>query len=210
MKIREVQLAKAMWARAEDLVPAVKPGDFNQAMMELGALICTPRSPNCAVCPWEQLCESRALGIQGDPSKDSKKKAPRPIFGAYGLIQGDEGVLLFQRPPSGLLASMWEPLGTPWTDAPLTNAADALRGAARERGGLALDVKRRLGRVVHVFSHRKLTVDVYACTLASAPAEKPPEYYQQWLSASSPHDLALSKLAVKVLDLGKGSPLFGI
>jgi len=94
---------KNAWQRAESLLDRARPGDFNQAMMELGATICTPRAPQCALCPLDAWCKSHGADDRR-PQTPRKRKQLR-----YALARKDRAVLLVQRPETAsLMAGMWE------------------------------------------------------------------------------------------------------
>lgn len=115
-KPRLAALAEGFMADAE---ARARPGDFAQALFDLGATICTPRSPACALCPWREGCEARRRGLQEDLPRKAPKRA-RPLrHGMHFLLTDAAGqVLLRRRPPKGLLGGMLEVPGTPWRDAP--------------------------------------------------------------------------------------------
>lgn len=92
----------------EQLIPEEIPGDFNQALMELGALICTPKSPHCLLCPVLELCEGRKEGNEEKLPIKAKKKSPKVIYRISLVIQTEDKVVLVKRPSEGLLANMWE------------------------------------------------------------------------------------------------------
>ena len=94
---------EAAWQQAEALLDRQRPGDFNQAMMELGATICTPRAPQCLACPLNKFCESRGAE-RSHPQSPRKQKAV-----SYALVRKDSSILLAQRPPeSSVMGGMWE------------------------------------------------------------------------------------------------------
>jgi A/G-specific adenine glycosylase len=130
---------------ATGLVPAERPGDFNQALMELGATLCTPRSPDCAACPLAQWCRARALGVQeARPRRVASKPVPARTARTAVLLRQDGRVLLVRRRGGGLLAGLWE-----FPDDAAPAPARALVGRARRRSSLA--------PVVHTFSHLRVT-----------------------------------------------------
>ncbi len=105
-------------ALAEKSTPARRPGDYAQAAMDLGATICTPRTPVCGICPWRTRCRARELGVAAELPKKSPKKAKPVRFGvAYVAVDEAGAVLLRKRPESGLLGGMLEAPGTDWTEA---------------------------------------------------------------------------------------------
>jgi A/G-specific adenine glycosylase len=145
-----------LWRRAAALTPARRPGDFAQAMMDLGATVCTPRRPLCMVCPWSWACEARIGGIEAALPRKKYKK-PRPT--RYGLAfwlerQGNAGreVLLRRRPEQGLLGGMMEIPSSPWVE---DDTADGWVHAPAQAKWTAVDEP-----VVHVFTHFRLELDV--------------------------------------------------
>ncbi|WP_209424967.1 A/G-specific adenine glycosylase [Pararhodobacter sp. SW119] len=111
---------KRLTALAGTLTPAERPGDFAQAMMDLGATVCTPRAPRCAVCPLQGLCAGHARGIAADlPAKTPKAAKPTRLGTVYMVLRDDGAPLIETRPPRGLLGGMPGFPTTDWTpDAP--------------------------------------------------------------------------------------------
>lgn len=104
---------------ARDLTPQVRPGDYAQAVMDLGATICTPRSPACGICPWRDPCAARVAGTAAElPKKTPKKKTPTRFGIAYVVRRADGAWLLETRPETGLLGGMLGWPGSEWSDAP--------------------------------------------------------------------------------------------
>ena len=138
--------------------------DFAQALFDLGATICTPRNPACALCPWMQACRARARGIASAlPAKAAKPIRPRRFGALFMLSDANGHVLLRRRPPFGLLGGMTELPGTAWRPEPWSEP-EALAQAPVDT------VWRRLGSVPHVFTHFALTLDVYAGSVTTVPA----------------------------------------
>lgn len=146
------------------LVPADRPGDFNQALMELGATICTPRAPRCGRCPIASLCAARTAGTQEQRPLPKPKKAV-PVFDiATAAVRAPDGrMMIVRRPRHGLLAGMWCFPGAEFQpgDDPASRALDV----ARTHTSAAMP--RPLGVVEHVFSHRR---ERYHCFLLEAAA----------------------------------------
>ena len=148
---------------AASLADPARPGDYAQAIMDLGAVICTPRAPSCGACPWAAHCAARAAGDQERyPVKAAKKVKPVRHGLAFVVLRGEgEGreVLVRTRPDKGLLGGMLEVPGTDWVvDA---GALPALSEAAP----LALRW-REAGRIIHVFTHFELRLTVFAAPLS--------------------------------------------
>ena len=108
-----------LYTLAAQLTPRVRPGDYAQALMDLGASVCTPRKPDCPACPWQGACEGRAQGLAGSLPRRAPKR-PRPLRHgvAFWLMRADGSVLLRRRPETGLLGGMIELPSTPWRDGP--------------------------------------------------------------------------------------------
>ena len=156
--VREpLPLAKpALRALAATLTPLTRTGDFAQAMMDLGATICTPRSPSCLMCPLKSDCTARALGIEAQlPQRSPKGERPARFGIAFIALREDGAVLLRRRPENGLLGGMLEVPSTDWVDM-LPPAADAMRIAP-----VKADWWKVPSTVRHVFTHFELELVVY-------------------------------------------------
>lgn len=104
---------------ASGLTPAERPGDYAQAVMDLGATVCTPRSPACGICPWIQACRARQAGIAADlPRREDRKAKPTRLGIAWIARREDGAWLLETRPDRGLLGGMLGWPGTEWGDDP--------------------------------------------------------------------------------------------
>jgi A/G-specific adenine glycosylase len=143
-------------AFAETLTPAKRAGDFAQAMMDLGATICAPRRPACALCPLRPDCRGFAEGIaEALPYREEKRERPRRRAAAFVALRQDGAVLLRQRPLKGLLGGMLETPSSPWVEA--RPNGKALSGFAP----LKADWRKLPGVVEHSFTHFHLELVVY-------------------------------------------------
>ena len=182
-------------ARADALVDPERPGDWTQALMELGATLCTPREPRCPDCPLRLACAARAEGRVGELPRLSKKARPVPVaLEALVLAVGD-GVLLAERRPDGLFGGLLEP--------PLFSAASPLLDLA---SALGISLPEPIGSVEHTLSHRKFTVRVRSARIASATFEMPLPLGDAYvglhrLAWPVPRASRLSTLARKILAL---------
>jgi A/G-specific adenine glycosylase len=181
-------------AVVETLVPDERPGDFAQAMMDLGATICTPVKPACVLCPWMDVCASRRRGdAQTFPRKAPKREGRLRRGAAFVVVRADGCVLLRSRPPKGLLGGMTEVPTTEWSH-------DFDDGTALEhapRLSRATPTWQRLpGVVTHVFTHFPLELVVYTATLPRSTAEPDGA---RWGSIDALADEALPNLMRKVL-----------
>jgi A/G-specific adenine glycosylase len=142
---------------AGELTPELRPGDYAQAVMDLGATVCTPRKPRCAFCPWQSACVARRKGIAETlPRKSPKAARPRKHAVVFWLSRPDGAILLKRRPEQGLLGGLMEVPSTPWREAPWTvdEAVDSAPAKARWR---SLE-----GVVRHGFTHFDIEMTVIA------------------------------------------------
>lgn len=147
--------AKKTLARlAAEMTPAHRAGDFAQAVMDLGATICTPRKPACAICPWLDPCTARARGDQETfPRKREKAEGKLRKGAAFVVLREDDRILLRTRSEKGLLASMTEVPGSEWSaDYRESDASAPMHG---------LKWRKVSGVVNHVFTHFPLELTVY-------------------------------------------------
>jgi len=148
---------------ATALTPAARPGDYAQAVMDLGATVCTPRNPRCSACPWARPCRARAAGEpERFPTRAAKATHPVRYGVAFLARRADGQVLLRRRPPQGLLGGMTEVPSTPWRATPWTLDEAVAHAPARASW-------RALGRVEHTFSHFHLVLDVFGGRASAAP-----------------------------------------
>lgn len=160
-----------LWALAEGLLPKKRPGDFNQAMMELGARICTPRKPRCTECPVLPACKARANGMELQrPVKKPRKAVPHKEIVVAAIPHGG-AYLIGLRPPAGLLGGLWEFPGGKVE--PGENHATALMRECREELGVSVKVGGLIATVQHAYTHFRVTLHVYRCILIDGqPAPK--------------------------------------
>jgi A/G-specific adenine glycosylase len=147
-----------VWQLAEELVPDGDgdPGDWNQALMELGATVCFPRAPACEVCPATAFCAGREQGIAERLPRSARKKAPLAVQRVALVLTSDRAVLLARRRSDVLFGGLWEP---PTTGGALADLASRL--------GVDPRSVQHAGDVVHVLSHRKMLVEVARGPLGS-------------------------------------------
>ena len=178
---------KAIRAMTGALVPADRPGDFAQALMDLGATVCTPRRPVCGLCPWRDACAGRKAGTAEDlPRRAQRKERPRRHGLVFWLERPDGRVMLRTRPADGLLGGMLEAPSTPWRETPW-EFDDALAHAPANGAWTLL-----AGSVRHGFTHFSIDLKV----AAGACGETGPE--GDWRHPDRFAELALPTLTRKV------------
>ena len=145
-----------------EATPVDRPGDFAQALMDLGATLCTPKRPACALCPFAEDCQARRSGRQEQfPVKPAKKERPVRLGAAFIAERSDGAVLLVKRPDTGLLGGM---TGVPTTN--WTVRADGETGA--KSAPFAADWRSK-GVVSHVFTHFELRLEVFHAVVTGIP-----------------------------------------
>jgi A/G-specific adenine glycosylase len=162
-KPRLAALAQGWMASAE---ARARPGDLAQALFDLGAAVCTPRAPACALCPVRAACAGFAAGVaESLPAKAEKR--PRPLrHGVHFLaLSGDGAVWLRRRPPKGLLGGMWEVPGTPWRDSAWAEAEAAAHAPAPGEWRAVPGVAR------HGFTHFELAATLRVAEVPALPPE---------------------------------------
>ncbi|MGB7998754.1 MAG: A/G-specific adenine glycosylase [Anaerobacillus sp.] len=136
------------------------PSSFNQGMMELGAIVCTPKSPSCLLCPVQEHCRAFSEGSQEELPIKSKKKAPRPVPIAVLALEDSEGnFMIRQRPETGLLASLWEFPNVELVEGGLKE--DQLKKHIQEVYNVQATIKEEIASFNHIFSHLKWQLTVF-------------------------------------------------
>ena len=147
---------------AETLVPEQRSGDFAQALMDLGATLCTPRSPQCILCPWQSACRGRAAGIaESLPRRRARPEKPTRHGFAFWAVRPDGSALLRKRPENGLLGGMMEVPSTEWRESSI-GEAEARRLAPVRAAWVRLP-----GTVRHTFTHFHLELTVLSGEVAA-------------------------------------------
>lgn len=159
--IRRASTQKTLWSLSEALLPKRRIRDYNQALMELGALICRPGNPACSDCPVSGVCEARRLSIQEElPVKSPRKPVPHYEVTA-GIIWQDNRFLITRRPPKGLLGGLWEFPGGKLEQGETLQGC--LKREIREELGIAVEVGAHLTSVEHAYTHFRITLHAFEC-----------------------------------------------
>jgi A/G-specific adenine glycosylase len=165
--------------RAAALLDPGHPGDFNQALMELGAVVCTPRSPDCSQCPVSRYCAGLASGRQADfPVRQQKRKTPLYHI-ALGIVRDNDRILITRRKESGHLGGLWEFPGGKIR--PGESAEEACRREILEEVNLRVHVGELITHVDHAYSHFKISVDVFECRVESGEVELDGPVDHEWI-----------------------------
>ena len=155
------RVRKRLWSVAGQLVPSDQAGEFNQAMMELGSLVCTPTRPACLVCPVSAQCAARRLGKQDALPRKQKARRVQHYDVPVGLIWRRGKLLITKRPLDAMLGGLWEFPGG--KQEPGESLEAALRREIQEETGLAVTVGEHLLSVDHAYSHFRVTLHAFHC-----------------------------------------------
>ncbi|MDB5319751.1 MAG: mutY [Phycisphaerales bacterium] len=185
-----------LWQRAEEILPTRRAGDFNSALMELGATVCVPRNPQCLVCPVRTHCQAFAAGLQ-DRIPLPKKTKPTPLHRRYVLcLRHGRQFLIEQRPAKGRWAGLWQfkTLESPVRPFSASQLAQRL--------GFAISKPQQLGRIRHALTHRRYEFDAYTANLAAPPAAG-----QVWVTLAELDAYPLSKPQLSIAALLASGPV---
>ena len=180
---------KIIWELAAQHLPKGQAGDYNQALMDLGATICLPKNPRCLICPLMENCQSRKNGTQeARPILKPKKTSPHYIHAAavVSRVGNPTYVLLAQRPSTGLLGGMWEFPNARVNADPAKELTKVINAA------YTLQVKKKdaLGVIQHAYTHFKVTVHAFRCESVSVPKNK----NLKWVKLTDLEDYPMGKI----------------
>ncbi len=197
--IDEAPTVRLLWDAMAHLVQGRAPGDFNQAMMELGARVCTPKSPDCAACPVRTDCKARLAGTQQlRPVRSTKRAIPHYEI-VVAAIKKNGRYLLGKRPPKCLLGGLWEFPGGKLKRGESHDAA--LIREAKEELGITLKPGAMVASVDHAYSHFRVTLNVYACAHVSGTPSANAHTELKWVRPSEFKKLAFPKANHKFMHL---------
>ena len=196
---------RIMWEFCQRILPAQRSGDFNQALMDLASMVCTPEAPTCHLCPLKSDCLAFQSGTAAQlPVRKPKAKIPHKLVLAAVITRGDE-VLLAQRPADGMLGKLWE-----YPGGSVPEETSSLPGALRElmlsRFGFRIDVGAPLGSYKHAYTHFRITLQTFRCELPGAsPLPLPPGF--AWALIGELSTFPMGKVARQIShNLAKKTP----
>lgn len=179
------------WKRATEMVTqTAEPGVFNEAMMELGAVICTPASPRCGQCPFANQCQARRRGVESDRTNKETRATRRHVHHHAVILRRNGAVLLQQRGNDGMWSGMWQP-PTVESDTPLP-----IRSIMR-RAGVSIQHLAKRASFQHDTTHRRITFHVYAGVTRSRAGIWKTAHEMSQLPMSNAHRRALCQATVE-------------
>ncbi|PIQ95708.1 MAG: A/G-specific adenine glycosylase [Nitrospinae bacterium CG11_big_fil_rev_8_21_14_0_20_56_8] len=200
-----------LWNKAEELLPRNHPGDFNQALMELGATVCLPKNPDCPLCPLSRVCRARKENAQAQFPASAKTTPAQKIQVSAAVIQKGGKTFIQQRPHKGLMGGLWEFPGGKLQDS--ESPEECIRREIREELGVDIRVGEKLMTVRHSYTQFRVTLHVFRCTLNNGRLR--PTQCEQWRWVP-PEDLedypfpAANARIVKFLKASQSAPLRGV
>ncbi|MDM7936630.1 MAG: 8-oxo-dGTP diphosphatase MutT [Cyanobium sp. CZS 48M] len=168
------------WRWSEELLDPQRPRAFNQALMDLGATVCTPRQPRCGHCPWRPHCAAYAAGDPTRfPVKDASSPLPFQVIGVGVVLDGAHRVLIDQRLEEGLLGGLWEFPGG--KQEPGESIVDTIRRELREELAIEVEVAEELICLEHAYSHKRLRFIVHLCRWSSGEPQPLASQQVRWV-----------------------------
>ncbi len=172
-------LQNLLWQYSQELVPIQRPGDFNQAIMELGAVVCSPRQPHCTICPWQSECEARKEGIQELLPEKRRTVATERVHWAVAVLLHHGRVLIVKRTKGRLLRDFWEFPGGIFKET--RNVKATLRKRVFENLGLQIRLLKPLTTIRHAITHRRITLVAFEAKLEGEAAVKVKSNETKWV-----------------------------
>ena len=184
---------RLLWKLAEQNLLPGRAAEYNQALMDLGAMICTPREPGCSACPLALNCMANELGLQAElPVKLAKKTSPHYNVTA-GVIYRAERVLIAKRPKDGLLGGMWEFPGGKLQ--PGEDLVSCLQREIKEELAVNIDVGGQLGVYRHAYTHFRVTLFAFRCSLVNGLEPQPLQVDDlRWVTLDELPDYPMGKI----------------
>lgn len=183
---------RRLWQLARDSLPPGRAGDFNQALMDLGSSICTPRAPACLICPLAAHCQAFALGRQESlPVLAEKPPVPHYTVTAAVIWRGEQ-VLIARRPANGLLGGLWEFPGGKLEEG--EDFEQGLRREIQEELGVEIRVGAPFGVYQHGYTHFKVTLHAFTCALEAGEPRAIQASDVRWVLPAQLPDFPMGKI----------------
>lgn len=195
--VKEPATARRIWEEAARLAGGPRPGDLNQALMELGATVCTPRAPRCDACPLGGACDARAAGDAEQLPRKAPKPPPKGARAAAVLVLRGGKALVVRRPAGALLGGFWE---LPGADLQRGEKPErVLAGRLQQRLGIGVGDLEAAGSLTHVFTHRRLRLHLFRGRCTGGRLRTQGYEGHRWVSIPALRGLPASTLTRKAL-----------
>lgn len=188
-----------LWAWSDALLDPDHPRDYNQALMDLGATLCTPKNPDCLRCPWQSDCRAYALNLQLElPMSESRSPLPHKAIGV-AVIWNDQGqILIDRRRQEGLLGGLWEFPGGKIEPGETVEAC--IRREIQEELAIDVEVGDRLITIDHAYSHFRVTLNVHHCRHLSGEPQPLECDEIRWVSLEEIHEFPFPKANERIIE----------
>jgi A/G-specific adenine glycosylase len=184
---------KRLWQIARDHLPSGSASSYNQAMMDLGSMLCTPHLPNCRKCPLVDICLAYSKNVQEERPVLQKRPAIPHYLVTAAVIRRDGLVLITQRPPRGLLGGLWEFPGGKIQ--PGEDLAGCLKREIMEELGVHIDVLEQIGVYQHAYTHFRVTLHSFRCRLPEIAEPLPVEVQDlRWVAPQELEKYPMGKI----------------
>ncbi|MEO0539950.1 MAG: A/G-specific adenine glycosylase [Cyanobacteria bacterium P01_A01_bin.105] len=199
------QALPALWQQSEALLDPDNPRDFNQALMDLGATLCTRSRPSCDRCPWQGHCAAHRNQLQSQlPMTESRAPLPHKIIGVAVIRDGSGQILIDRRKQDGLLGGLWEFPGGKLE--PGETLEDCVRREIKEELDIQITVREQLMTVEHAYTHFKVTLNVFNCDYVSGDP-KPLECDEvRWVTLAEIDQYPFPKANSQIIEALKAAP----
>ncbi|NEO28013.1 MAG: A/G-specific adenine glycosylase [Kamptonema sp. SIO4C4] len=188
-----------LWQLSDRLLDPEQPRDYNQAIMDLGATICTPKNPACLLCPWQKHCQAYHQGIQTQvPMRETKAPLPHKNIGVAVIRNEDNQILIDRRLDEGLLGGLWEFPGGKIEDN--ETIEDCIKREIQEELGIAIAVEDHLITLNHAYTHFRVTLNVYNCRHLDGEPQTLECQEIRWVSLEEIDQFPFPKANSKIID----------
>jgi A/G-specific adenine glycosylase len=192
LPIRTPAAEKLFWELAEENLPPGQAGNYNQALMDLGATICLPGKPKCLLCPLQQHCLAFERGVQEQRPVIPEKKPVSHYIVTAAILEHNQHFLLAQRPANGLLGGLWEfPGGKQEENETLP---EALQREIMEELGCEISVEAHFGEYQHAYTHFRVTLHAFICSLIKGEPQPIEASQLAWVRAEQLSDYPMGKI----------------
>ncbi|MEP0916536.1 A/G-specific adenine glycosylase [Leptolyngbya sp. DQ-M1] len=197
----EVPPSRAMsqlWEMSEALIDPENGRDFNQALMDLGATVCTPKNPACLICPWRSRCEAYNRGVQTElPMSETRAPLPHKMIGV-AVIWNEQRILIDRRKAEGLLGGLWEFPGGKVE--PGETIEQCIKREIQEELSIEIEVGEHLITVDHTYTHFRVTLNVHHCRYVSGEPQPIECEEIRWVTVDQLPEFPFPKANIKIIE----------
>ncbi|HEY9621351.1 MAG TPA: A/G-specific adenine glycosylase [Crinalium sp.] len=196
-----------LWQVSSSLLDPQHPRDFNQALMDLGATVCTPKNPACLLCPWNHSCQAYTLTMQNElPVSESRAPLPHKLIGVAVIWDDNGQILIDRRRQEGLLGGLWEFPGGKIE--PGETVEECIAREIQEELGIEVKVGDRLITIDHAYSHFRVTLNVHHCYHVSGEPQPIECDEVRWVTLDEINDYPFPKANGQIIEalLKQGQP----